>query len=44
MPIELRSVSVDDGMDFYEMLQEIPAEESGFLNPVHGKSAAEYRQ
>ena len=44
MPIEFRSVSVDDGMDFYEMLQEIPAEENGFLNPVHGKSAAEYRQ
>lgn len=32
MDIALRKLSADDGMDVYEMLQELPADENGFLN------------
>lgn len=40
--IELRKLRVDDGNEIYQMLQEIPEEENGFINPVHGKSPDEY--
>ncbi len=42
--IELRQLSVDDGMDVYAMLQEIPKEENGFINNANGLSFAEYQQ
>ena len=31
MGIELRKAAVTDGMDIYEMLQELPANENGFI-------------
>ena len=41
---ELRRLSVDDGMDIYTMLQEIPKEENGLLNKANGLSFAEYKE
>ncbi|MDE5589083.1 MAG: GNAT family N-acetyltransferase [Acetatifactor sp.] len=42
--IELRRLAVDDGMDIYMMLQEIPKEENGLLNKANGLSFAEYKE
>ncbi len=36
--IYLKKLTVSDGEDIYEMMQEIPAEENGFKNPVYGKN------
>jgi predicted acetyltransferase len=44
MLVELRQLSVLDGMDIYDMLQELPKEENGFLNSCHGLSYSEYRE
>ena len=41
--IELRPLSACDGEDVYEMLQEIPADENGYVNGVHGMSYEEFR-
>ena len=41
--IELRKLSVDDGMDVYVMLQEIPKEENGLMNNANGLSFEEYK-
>ena len=40
--IELRRLSVNDGKDIYEMLQEMPREENGFENKVHGLTIEEF--
>lgn len=42
--IELRRLSVDDGMDVYVMLQEIPKEENGLMNNANGLSFEEYKE
>ncbi len=42
--IELRKLSVDDGMDVYTMLQEIPKEENGVMNNANGLSFEEYKE
>lgn len=44
MCLEIRKLSIDDGRDIYEMLQEIPAEENGFINSVNGKTFDEYKE
>lgn len=44
MTIELRPLAVDDGLDVYEMLQEIPMDENGFQNSMHGRSCEEFSQ
>lgn len=41
---ELRKLSINDGMDVYEMLQEMPADENGFINPVKGMTFEEFKQ
>ncbi|MCH5286888.1 MAG: GNAT family N-acetyltransferase [Christensenellaceae bacterium] len=43
MCIEIRRLSIDEGKDFYDMLQEMPADENGFINSVHGKTYEEYQ-
>lgn len=40
---ELRPLSPDDGRDVYDMLQEIPEDENGFINHFHGIPFDEYR-
>ena len=41
--IELRQLSVDDGMDIYEMLQEMPRDENGLMNNVNGMSFEQFK-
>ena len=41
--LELRKLSVNDGMDVYQMLQDIPLDENGLQNNVNGLSYEEYR-
>ena len=41
--LELRKLSVNDGMDVYQMLQDIPLDENGFQNNVNGLSYEEYK-
>ena len=43
MSFQLRKLTVEDGMDIYEMLQEIPRNEDGFINSVKGKTFEEYK-
>lgn len=44
MMLELKQLSVDDGIDIYNMLQEIPAEENGLLNKANGLTYDEYKE
>lgn len=44
MCLEIRKLSIDDGRDIYEMLQELPADENGFINSVKGKNFDEYKE
>ncbi|MDF2939098.1 MAG: family N-acetyltransferase [Paenibacillaceae bacterium] len=44
MVFELKKLSVSDGPDIYEMLQEIPKAENGFINGGHGCTQEEFRQ
>lgn len=44
MIIELRPLSVDDGIDIYEMLQEIPKDENGFVNGCNGRTFEDFRK
>lgn len=44
MSIELIQLCVDDGNDIYQMLQEIPLDENGYVNPINGKTFAEYKE
>ena len=44
MGIELRKAAVTDGMDIYEMLQELPADENGFINRAACMRFDEYKE
>ena len=44
MTIELRLLSESDGRDLYDMLQEIPVDENGFINSINGCSYDDYLQ
>lgn len=44
MNIELRKLSQDDGVEIYDMLQEIPKYENGLVNGCNGKPFDEYRK
>ena len=44
MVVELKKLSRADGVDIYNMLQEIPKEENGYGNSVNGLSYDEYKQ
>lgn len=44
MNFELRKLTINDSMDIYGMLQEIPKDENGFINSVNGKSFEEYKE
>ena len=43
MALKLIALSETDGEAVYRMLQEMPAQENGFINPMHGKSYGEFR-
>lgn len=44
MNIELHKLSPGDGLDIYEMLQEIPDNENGFFNSCNGLSFGDYKK
>lgn len=44
MNYELRKLTISDDMDIYEMLQEIPKDENGFINSSNGRTFEEYKQ
>lgn len=44
MDIELRQLSVNDDIDVYNMLQEIPKDENGFVNGCNGITFENYKQ
>jgi len=41
--VELKKLSLKDGNDIHEMLQTMPADENGFINPCKGKTFEEYK-
>lgn len=43
MKLTIRKLTINDSEDIYNMLQEIPADENGFINSAHGKSYDEYK-
>ncbi len=43
MGLTIRKLAIDDAEDIYNMLQEIPADENGFINSANGKTYDEYR-
>lgn len=43
MSLIIKKLTLDDEEDIYNMLQEIPADENGFINSVHGKTYDEYK-
>lgn len=44
MTIELRKMTLDDGRDIYEMLQEIPRDENGFINKNNGRNYEGFKE
>lgn len=44
MSLEIRKISLEDGHDIYEMLQEMLPDEDGFINAVAGKPYDEYKK
>lgn len=40
MELKLIALSETDGEAVYRMLQEMPAQENGFINPMHGNPTA----
>lgn len=44
MKYELKKLSADDGRDIYDMLQELPENENGFMNSVCGKTYEEFKK
>ena len=44
MTVELKKLSLDDGADIYNMLQEIPKDENGYMNNCNGCNYDEYKQ
>ena len=42
--LELKKLSLDDGLDIYHMLQEIPKEENGLRNEAKGLTFDEYKK
>ena len=42
--IELRRLSINDGMDVYNLIQDIPKEENGFGNNANGLTYDEYKE
>lgn len=44
MKIMLQELSIHDGIDVYEMLQEIPKDENGFVNGCYGRDFDDYKE
>lgn len=44
MNYELRKLSPDDGRDIYDMLQDFPKDENGFINGCNGKTYDDFKK
>lgn len=44
MGIELVQLSINDGYDVYDMLQQIPQSENGYINNVNGMTFGEFKE
>jgi Predicted acetyltransferase len=44
MYVELKQLSMNDGYNIYQMLQEIPKDENGYINTVNGMTFDEYKE
>jgi len=44
MNYELRKLTINDDRDIYEMLQEIPKDENGFMNSINGITFEEFKE
>ena len=42
--LQLKRLSLNDGLDIYQMLQEISSNDNGFHNKVYGMTIDEYKQ
>lgn len=42
--IELKKLSINDGLDVYNMLQDIPLDENGYHNSANGITYEEYKE
>lgn len=42
--MKLRKLSIEDGLDVYDLLQAIPAEENGYYNGAHGLTYEEFKE
>lgn len=42
--MQLKKLSVEDGIDIFNMLQDIGVKENSFTNPVHGMSYFEFKK
>jgi len=42
--IELKELSLNDGTDIFEMIQQFPIEENGFWNPISGLDPQDFRK
>lgn len=42
--MHLQKLSVEDGVEIYQMLQDIGAKENSFTNPVHGMNYKEFKE
>ena len=42
--MDFKCLSESDGRDIYDMLQEIPASENGFVNNINGQSYIDYKE
>ena len=43
MQLTIRKASVYDGADIFQLLQQLPPDENGFINSAAGKNYEEYR-
>jgi predicted acetyltransferase len=44
MDCKLKKLSVNDGYDIFNMLQEIPKDENGFINNINGLTFNDYKK
>lgn len=44
MQFELKPLNVNDGIDIYQMLQEIPKDENDYINSVNDMTFDEYKE
>lgn len=44
MSIYIKKLSINDGENIYRMLQELPANENGFINSFYGKNFDEFKK